>query len=80
MNQKNAVRKIVALFGGLKKTASALGHKNHSTIYGWVRSGRIPAWREAELQNAIGHLQIEISQEDYSAAFGRAARSENEAA
>ncbi|OAG78493.1 hypothetical protein Amal_00506 [Acetobacter malorum] len=77
MSQQNAVRKIVAKFGGLKKAAAALGHKNHSTIYGWVRSGRIPLWRQAELQNALVRLQIEIPHETYCAAFGHKGKSES---
>ncbi|GFE94907.1 carph-isopro domain-containing protein [Acetobacter persici] len=80
MSQQNAVREIVAMFGGLKRTASALGHKNHSTIYGWVRSGRIPQWREPELQGAISRHQLEIPKETYCAAFGHDRRNESEAA
>lgn len=69
MNHSDPVREIVALFGGLKKMALALGHKNHSTIYGWVRSGKIPEWRAAEIQAAQLSGEIHIPEETYKAAF-----------
>ncbi|WP_405055331.1 carph-isopro domain-containing protein [Acetobacter senegalensis] len=71
MSHDNPVREIVSLFGGLTKMASALGHRSHSTIYGWVRAGKIPDWRDGELREAQRRLGIEIPTEIYMAAFLR---------
>lgn len=69
MTNCDPVREIVALFGGLKKMSVALGHNSHSTIYGWVRSGKIPAWREAEINAAQLSMKIRIPRNTYEAAF-----------
>ena len=71
MADNNPVREIVSRFGGLTKMAAALGHKGHSTIYGWVRAGKIPEWRDAELRKAQSHQGVEIPTEIYAAAFLR---------
>lgn len=76
MIENNPVREIMSLFGGLKKMAAALGHKNHSTIYGWVRSGKIPSWRDAELRAATMRCDVKIPRKTYLAAFGFADKSE----
>lgn len=70
MAETSSVREIISLFGGLKKMAAALGHKNHSTIYGWVRSGKIPSWRDAELRTAAMECHVKIPHETYLSAFG----------
>lgn len=33
---------VVALFGGVVATAKALGHKNPTTVQGWIARGVIP--------------------------------------
>jgi hypothetical protein len=33
---------VVALFGGVAATAKALGHKNPTTVQGWINRGVIP--------------------------------------
>ncbi|WP_395494525.1 carph-isopro domain-containing protein [Acetobacter sp. KSO5] len=72
MCEDNPVKEIVSLFGGLKRMAAIMGHKNHSTIYGWVRAQRIPAWRDAELKKAAGDNGIQIPASTYSSAFSKA--------
>lgn len=69
MCKDNPVREIVSLFGGLKKMASAMGHKNHSTIYSWVRSGKIPNWRNSEIQEAARKNSIHIPDNLRKSAF-----------
>ncbi|WP_434603749.1 carph-isopro domain-containing protein [Acetobacter oryzoeni] len=70
MHEDNPVREIVSLFGGLTKMASMMGHKNHSTIYGWVRAGKIPSWRDAELKEAAEKNGIHIPDDTHKSAFG----------
>jgi len=43
---------IIQVFGGLTKTARALGHKHCTTVQGWRKSGNIPDWREDEILRA----------------------------
>jgi len=43
---------VVAAFGGLSKMARALGHRHPTKISGWLKSGRIPHWRRAEIVTA----------------------------
>jgi hypothetical protein len=47
-------------FGGLAATARALGHRHASTVHGWLRSGRIPAWRWRELQEAAERRHVAL--------------------
>jgi hypothetical protein len=43
---------VIEAFGGLTKTARALGHRNVTTVQWWKKSGRIPAWRRPEIRAA----------------------------
>lgn len=40
---------VIAAFGGLAKTARALGHRHMTTVDGWRRSKRVPGWRWPEI-------------------------------
>lgn len=37
------VNSIIAVFGGIRPTARALGIGNPSIVQGWIKRGRIPA-------------------------------------
>ncbi|WP_408734774.1 carph-isopro domain-containing protein [Komagataeibacter europaeus] len=56
----NVAASVVSAFGGLTKATKALGHRTHSTIYSWVRKGRIPHWRHAEIVRAADREGVEI--------------------
>lgn len=45
----NIAEQVIEAFGGLTKTSRALGGTPLSTIDSWRKSGRIPAWRRAEI-------------------------------
>ncbi|GFE98074.1 carph-isopro domain-containing protein [Gluconobacter sp. Gdi] len=59
---ESLVRQLVDLFGGMKKMAVALGHRSHTTIYGWIRSDRIPPWRESEIREAAIALGVDVDE------------------
>ncbi len=54
MEDSNATlpERVIESFGGLTKTANALGHRSVTTVDGWKRSGRIPSWRKREIEDA----------------------------
>ena len=54
------IRQVVSCFGGMKKMALVLGHRSHTTVYGWIRARRIPSWREAEILEAARRDDIAI--------------------
>lgn len=51
---------IIDAFGGLSKTAKALGHKNVTTVQGWLTSGSIPHWRRHEILEAAKRLKLDL--------------------
>lgn len=55
MNQADA---IIQVFGGLTKTARALGHKHCTTVQGWRKSGNIPDWRKGEILQAADQAGV----------------------
>jgi hypothetical protein len=46
---RGIVHEVIAAFGGMSKTAQALGHRHCTTVQGWMNSGRIPDWRRLEI-------------------------------
>lgn len=54
------VAEIIAAFGGLSKTARALGHRNVTTVDGWKRSNRIPRWRRHEILAAAARAGVAL--------------------
>lgn len=57
---ENIAKQIVEAFGGLSRTARALKHNNCSTIYSWVKSGRIPYWRFSEIEEAAKKNAVQL--------------------
>lgn len=55
-----AVLACIQAFGGTSALARALGHKNPTTVDGWRKAGRFPAWRHAEIQGAADRLKIAL--------------------
>lgn len=49
---KFRARPIVDAFGGLTKTAMALGHKNVTTVQYWLEKDAIPDWRLHQIREA----------------------------
>jgi hypothetical protein len=43
------VQSLISAFGGTRPMADKMGHKNVTTIDSWIRAGRIPSWRIAEI-------------------------------
>lgn len=59
--------RIVAKFGGLTATSKALGHKNPTTVQGWVERGYIPSRRHDELLAAAKRSNVDLKPEDFFA-------------
>ena len=53
-------KRVVAAFGGLSKTAKALGHAHVTTVDYWFQTGRIPPWRLAEIRAAAERERVEL--------------------
>ncbi len=59
---ENAQR-IIDRFGGLTKTARALGHRHVTTVQGWKNKGSIPSWRMFEIEAAADRLGIDLDED-----------------
>jgi len=52
---------IIKRFGGIRKMARKLGHRNHTTVQGWADSGVIPAQRQREILDAAKALGVRVA-------------------
>ena len=57
MNHKS----IIALFGGTRPLARALGHVNPTTVNYWATTGKIPRWRWHEILAAAKTRKIRLA-------------------
>lgn len=57
---KFRARPIVDAFGGLTKTATALGHKNVTTVQYWLEKDTIPEWRLHEIRAAAERDGVDL--------------------
>jgi len=60
-------RIIVARFGGIRSLARVLGHRNPTTVQGWVARGFIPARRQQEVLEAARTAGVALSPADFFA-------------
>ena len=58
-------RIIVARFGGIRSLARVLGHRNPTTVQGWVVRGYIPARRQQEVLVAARTAGVALSPVDF---------------
>lgn len=69
----SCARRIVDLFGGLTRLSSALGHRNPTTVQGWLVRGVVPV-RQIPKVIAVGRkLGLELSLDDFFDAPKKAA-------
>lgn len=54
------IRKLAARFGGIAGLARALGHKNASTVQGWVERNRVPTWHVQDIMDAAAARGIKV--------------------
>lgn len=60
MSGKAPIREIVLRLGGQSAVARLVG-VSQGTVWGWVNSGRIPAWRIPEIIEAAANLPEPIT-------------------
>ena len=58
-------RIIVARFGGIRSLARVLGHRNPTTVQGWVVRGYIPARRQQEVLEASRTAGVALLPSDF---------------
>lgn len=63
MERANIPRAIAAAFGGIVQFADACRHRSHGTVYGWIKSGRIPDWRRHEIIDAARRNKVTLPSE-----------------
>jgi len=56
--------------GGINAAARILGHRNSSTVQGWVERGYIPPRRQAEVLKKAREAGIEFSPSDFVVHLG----------
>lgn len=70
---QSSVRRIVNLFGGLTRLSTGLGHRNPTTVQGWLVRGVVPV-RQIPKVIAVGRkLGVELSLDDFFDAPKKAA-------
>jgi hypothetical protein len=60
-------RKIINKFGGVYPLARALGHKNPTTVQGWLSRGFVPPRQHERIWEAAQRDGIELSLADFAA-------------
>lgn len=63
MLQVESVKDLVQALGGLTATARGLGHKNPSTVHGWLKSGSLPHWRIPEVLTLAESKNLPVTRE-----------------
>jgi len=58
-------RQIITKFGGIRPLATALGHKNASTVQGWWDRETIPSKRQETLLALAAELGIALAPADF---------------
>ncbi len=53
--KSNEAERVIRLFGGLTKTANAIGAPV-TTVQSWGKTGRVPRWRRAQIAAAAHGL------------------------
>jgi len=61
---KFRAKPIIEAFGGLSKTAAALGHKNVTTVQYWLEQDAIPDWRMHQIREAAAKEDISLPSDD----------------
>lgn len=59
------ISRIVARFGGRVEMAKALGHKNVSTVQGWIDRAAIPPKQQPDVLDAAARLDLRMELEDF---------------
>jgi hypothetical protein len=60
-------RKIITKFGGVYPLARALGHKNPTTVQGWLTRGFVPPRQHERIWDAAKRDGIDLSLSDFAA-------------
>lgn len=47
---------IIKRLGGIRPVARKLGHRNHTTVQGWLERNRIPEWRKPEVLKLLPEI------------------------
>jgi len=71
--QHGPAEKIIARFGGLTATARALGHRNPTTVQGWINRGFVPARQQRPVLAAAQAHGLDITPADFIDNAARAA-------
>lgn len=61
----NQAEVIANSFGGKAKLADALGHKNRSTVQGWIESGYIRPVHYPDILSAARALNVALGPDDF---------------
>jgi hypothetical protein len=60
-------KKIITKFGGVYPLARALGHKNPTTVQGWLSRGFVPPRQHERIWDAAKRDGIDLSLSDFAA-------------
>ena len=60
---KLRAKPIIEAFGGLTKTANALGHRNVTTVQYWQERDAVPGWRVHEIKEAAARVGVTLPDE-----------------
>lgn len=69
MRPMNTVALLIEAFGGIRPMQIKLGEKHASLIQGWLETGNIPHYREAQVRAAAKKHRVRVSADLWSRAF-----------
>jgi len=57
------IRSLIDELGGVTEVARELGHKHHTTVQAWHRTGKLPQWRKAEVVALARRKKVSVPRE-----------------
>lgn len=69
MQPMSTVDQLVEAFGGIRAMQRKLGEKHASLIQGWIETGNIPHYREAQVRAAAEKHGVRLTAKLMAAAF-----------
>lgn len=65
MEQLSQAQHVIAKLGGVSEAARILGHRNPTTVQGWITRGFIPGKRQREVLEGARRAGKSLTEDDF---------------